>query len=348
MWETRSKSSVLRAFPISSSVLLGPLAYRNPQSIGPKLPLKTDFHYCIIMETWVLLVIILIVSIYFLRPRRPLPSIQSIFVYPVKSCAGIRLSQAKIVSTGLAYDRMWVFVDNEGHQVTAREDPRLWRVQPSLDLAGKAEPREMTLTYEGKSLTIDLTKPLGKAFTMTKFTTTAEVAETGTEASVWVREALGKDYRLCRVTKPQPSVASPDVLITLPDQEQVLFISNASLSALIRSAPEPKKAQLEMSCFRPNVVLEGCAAWAEDSWRTIRIGDLTFTDAGPCPRCIMTTIDPKTLAFDEKTEPLPTLRKIHGKGIKGFFGQWFSRSQDGTIHVGAPIQVLSTKTFPNE
>ena len=299
------------------------------------------------METWVLLVIVLIVSIYFLRPRRAPPTIQSIFVYPVKSCAGIRLPKAKIVSTGLAYDRMWAFVDNEGHQVTAREDPRLWRVQPALDLAGKEAPREMTLSYEGQSIVIDITKPLTKKLTMTKFKTTAEVVETGDETAAWIRKVLGKDYRLCRVVEPQPSEISPDVLINIPDYGQILFISNASLSALIRSTPEPKSSQLTMSCFRPNIVLENCAAWEEDGWQAIRIGDLSFTAAGPCPRCVMTTIDPRTLAFDEKTEPLPTLRKIHGKDVKGFFGQWFTRSQDGTLQAGAAIHILRTKTFPN-
>lgn len=299
------------------------------------------------MEAWVLLVIVLIVSLYFLRPRRSPPTIQSIFVYPVKSCAGIRLPQVNVVSTGFAYDRMWVFVDREGRQVSARDDPSLWRVQPALDLAGKEAPREMTLTYEGKSVVIDITKPLKQAFTMTKVTTTAEVAETGEEIATWIREVLGKDYRLCRVVEPQPSEISPDVRINIPDYGQIYFTSNASLSALIRSTPEPKRSQLTMYCFRPNIVLEGCAAWEEDSWQAIRIGDMDFTAAGPCPRCRMTTIDPKTLAFDEKTEPLPTLRKIHGKDIKGYFGQYFNRSQDGILRVGAPINILRTKTFPN-
>lgn len=299
------------------------------------------------METWVLLALVLLVSLYFLRPRSPPPIIQSIFVYPVKSCAGIPLPQANIVSTGLAYDRMWVFVDREGRQVSARDDPRLWRIQPTLDLAGKEEPREMRLTYEGKSVVIDITKPLKQVFTMTKVRTTAEVGEIGEDASTWAREVLGSDYRLCRVVEPQPSEISPDVRINIPDYGQIYITSNASLSALIPSTPEPKRSQLTMYIFRPNIVLEGCTAWEEDSWQAIRIGDMDFTAAGPCPRCRMTTIDPTTLEYDEKTEPLPTLRKIHGKGIMGYFGQYFNRCQEGFIRVGAPVHVLRTKTFPN-
>ena len=299
------------------------------------------------METWLLLALILLITIYFLRPRPVPASIQSIIIYPVRSCAGIRLPQANIVSTGLAFDRIWTFVDSDGLQVTAKADPRLWRVQPTLDLSA-AEVREMVLTYEGKRLKVDLGKPVEGTLTMRMAEGTVEVGDAGAEAAAWAREALGKDYRLCKMLKPGFSQEAPDTLVTFPDMRaHMLFASNESLYTLIRSVPEPKKTQLAMSCFRPNIVLEGCAAWAEDSWHTMRIGDLTFTAAGPCDRCRMTTIDPRTLAFDEKTEPLPTLRKIHGKDVKAFFGQFFNRNKDGVISVGDQVQILSTKSFPN-
>jgi hypothetical protein len=206
----------------------------------------------------------------------------------------------------------------------------------------------MRISYEGKSMKLDLLKPLKSTLTMRMDDITVEVGDTGEETAAWVREVLGKDYRLCRMIKPSDSQELPGTMVTFPDmRSHMLFASNASLSVLIRTTPEPKSSQLTMSCFRPNIVLEDCAAWAEDSWEAIRVGDMNFIAAGPCDRCRMTTIDPRTLAFDEKTEPLPTLRKIHGKDVKGFFGQYFNRTTDGVINVGDQIQVVRTKRFPN-
>ena len=299
------------------------------------------------MYTWVVLLLLLLIPLYLLRPRRSNPAISELIVYPIKSCAGISLSKAEIVSTGLAYDRKWVFIDPSNHQVTAREDPRLWRIQPHLDLSGPKEPLTMTVTYEDRTFSIDLTKPMGRTITMQKSQTTAEVVEMSPETSIWIQETLGKDYRLCMVVNPQPSEISPDVPITVPDYGPILIASTASLREVQRELPEPKKSQIDMSCFRPNIVVEGCGTWEEDSWERVRIGGMEFRAAGPCDRCLMTTIDPKTLAFDAKTEPLPTLRRIHGKDIKGFFGQWFLRTQDGVLRLSDPIHVLQSKRFPN-
>jgi uncharacterized protein YcbX len=56
--------------------------------------------------------------------------------------------------------------------------------------------------------------------------------------------------------------------------------------------------------FRPNLVIEGSEAYAEDSWKRIRIGDVEFRVVKPCARCILTTIDPQTGERSADREPL--------------------------------------------
>lgn len=309
------------------------------------------------MDSWVLVLLILAATLLYFwfrsSPNSPV-TIRNITVYPVKSCAGISLRECKVTATGLYLDRNWIIVDREGQMVTARQDPRLWRIIPQIDLSGKTEPRELVLAYEQQRVVLDLTKPLGEKIVVEVFNEKAEVADVGVEAEQWFQSALGKDYRLFRLVTPRPHTsgetsAPTGTTVTLTDLMQVLVASEASFNTLVEATPMPKKQQLNMSCFRPNIVVAGVGPFAEDSWKEVRINGLKFLGVAPCPRCRMTTIDPNTLAFDEKTEPLPTLRKIHGdgKGLKGYFGQWLVRTANGVISVGDQVHVLSRKTFPN-
>ena len=59
-------------------------------------------------------------------------TIEELWVYPVKSCAGVRLPEAELTDTGLLYDRAWMVVDAQGHFVSQRELPRMALIQPSF------------------------------------------------------------------------------------------------------------------------------------------------------------------------------------------------------------------------
>ena len=58
--------------------------------------------------------------------------VQSLRLYPVKSCAGIDVKEALVVETGFDLDRAWMVVDSGGVFVTQRELPRLALVRPTL------------------------------------------------------------------------------------------------------------------------------------------------------------------------------------------------------------------------
>ena len=56
--------------------------------------------------------------------------IAGLYVYPVKSCAGVAVSSATLFDTGLDLDRAWMVVDEEGEFVSQRELPRMALIQP--------------------------------------------------------------------------------------------------------------------------------------------------------------------------------------------------------------------------
>lgn len=77
-------------------------------------------------------------------PTKPW-SIKALFVYPVKSCAGVELEMGEVVRTGLKYDREFTFaqqvtslpsldgkVTSEWHFMTLRKFPRLAKVEPEI------------------------------------------------------------------------------------------------------------------------------------------------------------------------------------------------------------------------
>ena len=64
-----------------------------------------------------------------------MPKISDLFVYPVKSCAGVRMNEVAIVPTGFEFDRNWMVVDADGAFVTQREHPTLALVKPHLPMA---------------------------------------------------------------------------------------------------------------------------------------------------------------------------------------------------------------------
>jgi uncharacterized protein YcbX len=59
-------------------------------------------------------------------------AITGLWVYPVKSCAGVPVQEALLLATGLAFDRAWMVVDVYGVFVTQRALPRMALIRPQL------------------------------------------------------------------------------------------------------------------------------------------------------------------------------------------------------------------------
>lgn len=61
-------------------------------------------------------------------------SIARLFIYPIKSCAGVELQESILTETGLDLDRAWMVVDADGVFVTQRALPRMALIRPQLKL----------------------------------------------------------------------------------------------------------------------------------------------------------------------------------------------------------------------
>ncbi|MCS7070738.1 MAG: MOSC domain-containing protein, partial [Anaerolinea sp.] len=159
---------------------------------------------------------------------------------------------------------------------------------------------------------------------------------------------LGEPVRLLRMADAYERVVSPErsperALTAFSDGYPLLLIGTASLDELNRRLAERGKPPVTMQRFRPNVVVSGGEPFAEDGWRRVLLDGVPFDVVKPCARCVMTTVDPLTGHIPDPHEPLATLATFRRAASgKVMFGQNIIHRGRGTLHVGAPVEVISS------
>nr|BFD94758.1 MOSC domain-containing protein [Kitasatospora sp. Xyl93] len=273
-------------------------------------------------------------------------------VYPVKSMYRLSPDSAVVQPWGLAGDRRWMLADATGRFVSQRENAALGQVR-----AGLLPDGVLALTAPGGSR-IEVTAPsaaAGDPLTEVEvWGTRFHAAEAAEEAHQWIAEHLG-DYRLVHLDDPRarpvdPDYSEPGDSVSMADGFPLLLATTASLDRLneLVAAEDPEDHEtLPMERFRPSVVVGGAEPWAEDTWRRIRIGSVTFKVVKPCGRCVITTLDPETGERRGK-EPLRTLARHHRLLRKAAFGQHLIPERPvgvegdalGTLRLGDEVEVL--------
>jgi uncharacterized protein YcbX len=168
-----------------------------------------------------------------------------------------------------------------------------------------------------------------------------DAAAADPRADLWLSDFLDHPCRLafmdeaCR--RPiSSSGGRPGETVSFADGYPCLLISTASLADLNARLADP----LPMDRFRPNLVVTGCEAYAEDGWRKIAIGQTVFRFAGLCPRCSVTTVD-QTSGLRSSEEPLRTLVTYRQRERGVVFGVNLIPEHTGEITVGDQVTVLA-------
>lgn len=256
-------------------------------------------------------------------------------MYPVKSLAGEDVSSARVHPWGLDQDRRWGLVDSQGKKVTAREQNHL------LGLTARAlSNTEVQLAdRDGGIIHADMSTAGNVISVGHKRQGTAVVAHDRVNA--WLSERAGLDVRL--VWQPDPTVRSiapeeggnaGDVL-SLADAAPLLLITEASLREL-DAWTTPGTGPLDPVRFRPNVIIDGDEPFAEEEWTGVLIDDVPFRLTKVCDRCVMTTIDPTTLARGK--EPIRALATHRARQNKTWFGIRLTPLGQGQIAVGGHVE----------
>jgi uncharacterized protein len=276
-------------------------------------------------------------------------ALQAINRFPVKSCRGEPMPRAVVEPWGLAGDRRWMIVDDDGLLITAREYPQLVLVRPELHADGGLE----LTSPELPDLHVDVPGP-GRLLPVRVWSHELEATPADDEAHAWFSKIVGKPARLVYLDDPtrrhpNPRFAQPTDTVTFADGYPLLLTTTASLDALndlIAAGPRADEGPLPMTRFRPSVVVHGSAAWAEDGWRRVRIGDAQFRAVKGCDRCVLTLVDPDTARIGR--EPLRTLAK-HRRwdGVTWFGMNLIPDTPGATIQVGDEVEILESEPAPD-
>jgi hypothetical protein len=261
--------------------------------------------------------------------------------YPVKSCRGHALDHAEVERWGLAGDRRWMVVDGDGDAVTARERPALVLVRPQITGEG------LLLRAPGMPPLTVATPSGGQPVRTTVFGSEAPATPAEDGAHDWFSAVVGEPVRLVHLGDPSarrtnPSFSRPGDRVSFADGYPLLLASGESLAALnelIAAGPHAGEGPLPMTRFRPNLVVAGAPAWAEDGWRRVRIGAGEFRVAKACDRCVLTTVHPDSAV--KGREPLVTLARHRRWGGKTWFAvNLIPDTPDVRLHIGDELHVL--------
>jgi MOSC domain-containing protein len=276
-----------------------------------------------------------------------LSTLSQINIYPVKSTAGIALTNSTVDAYGLAFDRRFVLTDMAGMFITGRTQPKIALIQSQLTMQG-----------------LQLTAPNMPPLTMNY----RDFSRCYQQVQVW-KDSINSQY--CSITidmwfsdyldlpcqllyfgeNSQRQVKNSNKEIAFADGYPLLLISQASLDDLNQrltinnSQNSGAQKPITMQQFRPNLVVNNTLAFAEDSWQRIRIGEVEFEVVKPCSRCIFTTVDPDSGEKHPQQEPLTTLKKYRFDPTKKeiIFGQNLIALNQGKIQLNDKVEILTTQ-----
>lgn len=262
-------------------------------------------------------------------------TVSTLTYYPIKACRGFDVPASNIQRMGLEHDRRMMVVTPDGEFLTQREHPRLALITPTLksDAVTLSAPSfdsiEIAIRSSGTPMPVGIWSSKGVG-----------AIDQGDEAAAWFSSWLGTSVRLVHIADGFKRRLNPNYAVNTDDHTgfadgyPILIISEESLRDL-NSRLDPA---LPMNRFRPNLVVKGCAPFAEDTWKRIRIGDVEMALVKPCPRCVVTTIDKNTLA--KSKEPLKTLGKFRKHELGAIFGMNTIPMNEGRIEVGMEVEIL--------
>lgn len=269
--------------------------------------------------------------------------ITSLFIYPIKSLAGISLKHSQVESRGLKFDRRWMLVDENNQFITQREHPKMAMLQPEITESS------IIVSHRKQNIApiiISLSAPNSVPEMVTIWDDTCPAKEVSKEANDWFSKVLNMVCRLMymhdtsiRQADQRYAVNETDK-VSFADGYPVLMVSEESMNQL------NQKMGLDYSIerFRPNIVFKGGNPHQEDTIRKVQIAEVEFYGVKPCARCVLTTIDPQTT--EQGKEPLKTLSMYRKLNNKILFGENFIPVNEGQIAVGDKLWILEFKEGP--
>lgn len=227
--------------------------------------------------------------------------------YPFKSMRGEALAATRMELGGIAFDRRFAFRDDT----------------PGSTRLGKLETARQHLSMLGYAAsvvdgTVVISAPDGTLLAVTDPALAERVsAETGSRLTV-TEDPSGGNH----------------------DDADVLLINAASVAKLAAEWGQ----DVDPRRFRPNVLVAGDEPFQEEAWvgRYMKIGEATLKVVSPCIRCVLTTVEPETLAVD------PSFLRLVAQEHNASFGVYAKVVEPGAVRVGDEVAVTEGESEPDQ
>jgi uncharacterized protein len=253
--------------------------------------------------------------------------VKELYIYPIKSLAGIRVENAKAEEMGFENDRRWMLIDGENQFITQRKFPMLSQFYP------KIREDKITVLYQNTTQEFFIDESLAEPLFSKVWNDETKVFEVNKVTSKWFTDAVGFECKLVKIAnngdrKHSSSKLNVALNVSLADGYPYLLIGSESLNLLNEKLDE----KISIERFRPNIVISTALAHEEDSFENFQIGTVKFKNAKPCGRCIMVNNDPKNGIV--KKEPLNTLNTYRKQDHSILFGTNVMCLNEGEISIG--------------
>jgi len=234
------------------------------------------------------------------RIDHSMATVSELLVYPIKSCAGLSVTEATLALDGLSangvHDREWMVVTREGLFLTQREYPRMATIAPRVDgdalvvEAPGLAPIRLPLAHDVDAPEIEVLI----------WDDHVLAADCGDDAAAWFADAVGAP---CRLVRFRPDVVRPKIspwtgglpaAARFSDGYPILLIGQSSLDDLNAKLANAGRTALPMNRFRPNMVVEGIDAFEEDFVAEFSSEEITLRPVKPCARCPIPSVDQAT------------------------------------------------------
>lgn len=266
--------------------------------------------------------------------------VTGLWIYPVKSCRGIALTEMQIGPTGPLHDRQWMLVDQQNNFITLRTHSQLAEIKTALQ-------GPFLHLYAGTNkILINTTEECKSIETITVWGDSFLAGVEGKDVNEALSDFLSASVKLVRYQKESfrdlESAGTMVVKETMfADGRPVLLANENSLIDLNNKLIAQGKDLSQMERFRANIVIDGLEAFAEDRIQEVQIGQAIFTNPKLCARCPIVTQDIETgkVVSNETLKTLAGYRKV-GSGNGVMFGLNLTPSKLGWVRLNDPVQIL--------
>lgn len=254
-------------------------------------------------------------------------TVTELYIYPIKSLAGIRVESAKATEMGFENDRRWMLIDSENQFITQRKHPILSQFYQKIN-SGKIEIHFKNRTHE-----FAVQEYINSPIFSNIWDDETTVFEVNTTTSKWFSEALGFSCKLVQILnkgdrKHQSSKLKQVLNVSLADAYPYLIVGIKSLDFLNKKLDK----KITIQRFRPNIVISTDLAHQEDDLEFFKIGNISFQNVKPCARCILINTNPENGTVQK--EPLRTLSQYRKVDNSVLFGTNVVCLNEGEIKVG--------------